>query len=96
MKSISNSGGGGGIIIIIIIISSSSSSSSNVIVMTLNQLAGFLVHCFTSKRKCPAVQIRKRRSLGWFLTYGRPGVFFRRSNLALLTGIDTNTVLPVI
>jgi len=52
------------------------SSSSNVIVMTLNKLVGFLVHCFTSKRKCPVVQIRKRLPLGWFLTCGWPGVFF--------------------
>jgi hypothetical protein len=50
MKSISISGGGGSG-------GGGSSSSSNVIVMTLNQIAGFLVHCFISKRKCPVVQI---------------------------------------
>jgi len=69
MKSISISGGGGGAAGSSSS-SNSSSSSSNVIVMTLNKLVGFLVHCFTSKRKCPVVQIRKRLPLGWFLTCG--------------------------
>jgi len=46
MKIISGGGGGGGGAS-----SSSSSSSSNVNVMTLNQIAGFLVHFFTSKKK---------------------------------------------
>jgi len=47
MKIISGGGGGGGGASS----SSSSSSSSNVNVMTLNQIAGFLVHFFTSKKK---------------------------------------------
>ena len=66
MKSIIGGGGGGG--------------GGGGSVMTLNQLAGFLVYCFTSKRKCAVVQIRKRLSLGWFSTCGRPSVFSENRN----------------
>jgi hypothetical protein len=47
------------VVVVAVAVAVAAVSAAAAVVVTLNQFTEILLHCLTSKRKCPVVQIRK-------------------------------------